>query len=358
MHDSLLIDEPSKIRQGEEINTEDLIEYLKKHISPAISQIEIKQFPSGFSNLTYLIKLNGKEYILRRPPFGKKAKTAHDMKREYTILSAIHPLFQYSPEPVLYCDDETIIGAQFYIMERIKGIILRKDLPSGVVLSRKEARKLSENLISILATLHSIKYEETPLKDIAHPKGYVTRQIEGWSNRYRDAKTPDAPDFEEIMQWLAEKNPGDSQYISLIHNDYKFDNAVLKEDNITEIIGILDWEMATIGDPFMDIGSSLAYWIEKKDPPQLQAIRQMPTHIDGMLTRREQFDLYCRLTNRESNNFDFYYCFGLFRLAVIAQQIYYRFFHGQTSDPRFKPLVSYVKILENTALDLIKKSDI
>ncbi|HOP63880.1 MAG TPA: phosphotransferase family protein [Spirochaetota bacterium] len=358
MTSSGITDQPVNTRSGEELDREKVNDFLKSNV-PGIGDItEIKQFPSGFSNLTYLVRAENRELILRRPPFGKKAKTAHDMSREYKILKALNPVFRYAPLPVIYCEDEEVMGAPFYLMERINGIILRKDLPKDMTLSKEEARKLSENLISVLCSLHKVDYVKAGLADFGKPDGYVKRQVEGWSGRYRDARTPDAPDFEKVMQWLHDKMPGESGMVAIIHNDYKYDNTVLNPDNPTEIIGLLDWEMATLGDPLMDLGSSLAYWIEKDDPPMAQAVRQMPTNLEGMLTRDEQVKLYADIMGIKIANFDFYYCFGLFRLAVIAQQIYYRFYHGQTKDERFRPLVQYVKILENTALTVMEKSDL
>ena len=353
-----LIDRATSIRSGEELDAQKVLEFLKASIPGLEGKIEIKQFPSGFSNLTYSVKVGDREMVLRRPPFGKKAKTAHDMGREYKILSALKPLFPYCPQPLVYSEDETLMGCPFYVMERIPGIILRRDLPSGMELNAQEARTLSENLIKVQYQLHSVDYVKAGLADFGKPEGYVRRQVEGWSGRYRDARTPDAPDFEKIMQWLHDKMPGESGIVGIIHNDFKFDNAVLNPSNPTEITGILDWEMATLGDPLMDLGSSLGYWVERDDPPSMQAIRQMPTHLDGMLTRKEQFALYGELMGVKSDKFDFYYCFGLFRLAVIAQQIYYRFYHGQTKDQRFGMLMVPIKALEATAQKVIEKSDL
>lgn len=353
-----ITDRATSVRSGEELDAVRVLEYLKDNIPGLSGDIEIKQFPSGFSNLTYSVKVGTREMVLRRPPFGKKAKTAHDMGREFKILSALKPVFPYCPEPVLYTEDEGIMGCPFYLMERIQGVILRKDLPNGMSLDAKDARTLSENLIMVLCKLHSVDYAKAGLADFGKPEGYVKRQVEGWSGRYRDARTPDAPDFEKVMQWLHDKMPGESGIVGIIHNDYKFDNAVLDPSNPTEIIGILDWEMATLGDPLMDLGSSLGYWVEKDDPPSMQPIRQMPTNLEGMLTRKEQVALYGELMGIKIDNFDFYYCFGLFRLAVIAQQIYYRYFHGQTKDERFKTLIFAIKVLEATALSVIDKSDL
>ena len=353
-----LVDKAISIRTGEELEAQKVLDFLKAHLPELQGEIEIKQYPSGFSNLTYFVKVGNREMVLRRPPFGKKAKTAHDMGREYKILSALKPVFPYCPEPLVYTEDESVLGAPFYVMEKISGIILRRDLPASLSLDINEARTLSENLIKTQYQLHSVDYEKAGLGDFGKPAGYVKRQVEGWSGRYRDARTPDAPDFEKVMEWLNDKMPGESGLVGIIHNDFKFDNTVLNPTNPTEIIGVLDWEMATLGDPLMDLGSSLGYWVEKDDPPYMQLIRQMPTNLDGMLTRKEQFDLYTKLMNISSDYFDFYYSFGLFRLAVIAQQIYYRFYHGQTKDPRFAQLIQPIKALEATALNVIAKSDL
>lgn len=350
------MDEPRKIRAGEEIENGKVLQFLSDSLPDISGEIMIEQFPSGFSNLTYSVKVGSRELILRRPPFGKKAKSAHDMAREFQVLQALKTVFPYSPHPLVYCDDETVMGAPFYVMERIRGIILRKDLPVGLQLGRTEARKLTENLIAVLVKLHSVDYRQAGLADLGKPNGYVRRQVEGWSRRYLDAKTDDAPGYEKVMQWLYDRMPGESILTTLIHNDYKFDNAVLNPVDPTDIIGILDWEMTTIGDPLMDLGSSLAYWVEKDDPQPLQEIRSMATNVDGMLTRKEQIALYGELMGISIDNFDFYYCFGLFRLAVIAQQIYYRYYHGQTKDERFKSLIRVVSVLEKTALNVIEKS--
>jgi aminoglycoside phosphotransferase (APT) family kinase protein len=352
------MDEPTVVRQGEELDIGRVGMFLKDSIPGLKGEVSVTQFPSGFSNLTYLVRVGDRELILRRPPFGKKPKTGHDMSREYRILSALKPVFRYCPEPLLYTEDPVIMGCPFYVMERIRGLIIRKKLPGGMMLIPADARTLSENLIRVLCELHSIDYRAAGLGDFGKPEGYVKRQVEGWIGRYRDARTPDAPDFEEIMGWLTHKMPGDTDHPAVIHNDYKFDNVVLNPEKPLEIIGILDWEMATIGDPLMDLGNSIAYWIEKGDPEHIQTVRMMATNIEGMLTRAEQVDLYGTIMGRKVEGFDFYYSFGLFRLAVIAQQIYYRFFHGQTKDERFKMLIFAVKILEGALKEVITRSDL
>jgi aminoglycoside phosphotransferase (APT) family kinase protein len=347
------IDEPVDVRKGEELDLSKVTEFLKDSIPGLQGDISVKQFPSGFSNLTYLVKSGNREMILRRPPFGKKPKSGHDMSREYRILKALKPVFRYCPEPLVYTEDPAVMGCPFYVMERIHGLIIRKKLPDGLDLTPGDARTLSENLVKVLCELHSIDYHKAGLGDFGKPEGYVKRQVDGWIGRYRDARTPDAPDYEDVMGWLEKEMPGESGTACVIHNDYKYDNVVLNPEKPLEIIGILDWEMATIGDPLMDLGNSLAYWIEKDDPPNVQFVRMMATNIEGMLTRREQVELYSKIMGRKIDNFDFYFCFGCFRLAVIAQQIYYRFYHGQTKDERFKMLIGAVKILETVTKQVI-----
>lgn len=353
-----IIDEAGVVRKGEELDKAKVSEFLRDSIPGIKGDIEIRQFPGGFSNLTYLVKAGDYEMVLRRPPFGKKAKTAHDMSREYNILKALKPQFPCAPEVLLYSEDESVMGAPFYVMERIKGVILRKTVPEEIKLSPDKARQLCENLVGLHSSLHKVDYAAAGLEHFGKPEGYIFRQVDGWSRRYIAAQTPDAPDFERVMQWLHDKIQEDSSCPGVIHGDYKFDNVVLNPENPLEIIGVLDWEMATIGDPLMDLGSSLAYWVDRDDPENLQMIKQLCTTEDGMLTRNEIIKLYGEMSGISVENFDFYFCFGLFRLAVIAQQIYYRFYHGQTEDKRFAMLIHAVRILESTALDVIEKSDI
>ena len=347
------IDSPIKIREGEEFDTQRVETFLKDTIPGLSGSIEVGQFPSGFSNLTYRVRVGDKKMVLRRPPFGTKAKTAHDMGREYTILKALKDEFPYCPKPLVYETDESIIGSPFYVMEQIEGIILRKDLPKGLTFSPDEAATLCERLIDVQVELHSIDFKKIGLENLGKPEGYVKRQVSGWSQRFRSARTPDVPDFELIMEWLETHQPPDSITPSLIHNDYRLDNVVLDPQNPLTIIGVLDWEMATIGDPLMDLGGSMAYWINRDDPAELQIIRLQPTTIEGALTRDQLVRYYEKSMGISISDFDFYYIFNLFRLATIAQQIYYRYFHDQTKDKRFGALSGAVQIIENYTRSLL-----
>ncbi len=351
-----LIDKAGPVRAGEEIDTAAVSSFLKNNIKDLIGDITITQFPGGFSNLTYLIKAGGRQMVLRRPPIGANVKAGHDMEREYRVLKALHPVFPYCPEPLAYTDDLSVIGAPFFVMKKLSGIILRKDIPDGLLPSEKQAEKLCTSFIKLFADIHGIDVKKSGLDFIGRPLGYVRRQVEGWTDRYQRAKTKDSPDFGIVMEWLKLKMPEDTEAPTMVHNDYKFDNLVLDPDRPGEIIGVLDWEMATIGNPLMDLGNCLAYWIQKDDPDYMQIIRTMPTNTKGFMTRIEMVDLYEQLTGRGMERFDFYYCFGLFRLAVIAQQIYSRYFKGITNNKRFKTLIFVVKSLEKTALKVIESS--
>jgi aminoglycoside phosphotransferase (APT) family kinase protein len=351
-------DKPTKVRQGEELDLKVIEPFLRDSIPGLSGGILVEQFPSGYSNLTYLIRLGDRELVLRRPPFGRKAKTAHDMGREYRILKALYPVFPFCPKPLVYTEDASIMGCPFYVMERIKGIILRKTLPEGLEFSSDQMHSLCENLLDVHYKLHSIDYKAIGLEGFGKPEGYVRRQVEGWSERYRAARTPDAPQFETVMRWLHDKMPPDFAKPAAIHNDFKFDNVVLDPADPLKVVGVLDWEMATVGDPLMDLGCSLGYWVQSDDPPNLQATGMQPTTLPGAFTRKELVERYAEKAGIRIDNFDFYFCFGLFRLAVIVQQIYYRFYHGQTKDERFKMLILVAHILEEQANKTMEQSDL
>jgi aminoglycoside phosphotransferase (APT) family kinase protein len=353
-----LIDQAKNARPGEELALDRLAPYLKAAVPGLDGELEALQFPAGHSNLTYLLRIGDRELVMRRPPFGKKPKSGHDMKREYTVLSALHGSYPYAPKPLAYCEDEEVLGCPFYVMERLHGIIVRRLFPPGVLQSPADAREVFENLIDVLVELHTLDYRAIGLGDFGRPEGYVERQVTGWCARYQRVRTPDVPDFEHVMSWLVEKMPARSARSSIIHNDYRLDNVVLDPEQPTRIIGVLDWEMATIGDPLMDLGETLAYWMQRDDPPELQGMRMCPTHVKGALTRDEVVERYARGTGIGVDLLDFYYCFGLFRNAVISQQIYYRYFRGQSHDLRFGMFGHSVAALERVCRDIIDRSDL
>ncbi len=351
-----LADQTIQAREGEELDAAVIARYLKPHLPHLTGEPTIRQFPGGASNLTYLLSYPEQDLVLRRPPLGKKAKSAHDMGREFLILNRLNDGFPYCPKAYVHCTDPALIGDEFYVMQRVEGIILRSDIPSELNFTAEKTKALCENFIDKLVDLHQVDYQACGLAELGKPEGYVERQIKGWSDRYEKALTPDAPLWTEVKAWLNDKMPADHPKPAIIHNDYRFDNVILDPDNPMQIIGVLDWEMATIGDPLMDLGNSLAYWIEASDPPPMQLMRRQPSNATGMLTRQQIVDYYAKKSGIEITNFDFYYTYGIFRLAGIVQQIYYRFYHGQTKDKRFAPFVQLNALLEQMALNVIKKS--
>ncbi len=354
-----LVDQAAAIRSGEELDVAALAPYLADQLGGDSGEtLTVLQFPSGYSNLTYMLQLGGRKLVLRRPPFGTKAKTAHDMGREVRVLRALHPVFPYCPKPLLYCEDQAILGCDFYVMEYLPGLIVRRGYPAGFSPGPEQVRQQFETLIDVLAELHMLDYTAAGLADLGKPAGYAERQVVGWSKRFERAHTEDAPGFGATMQWLADNLPAESGRASLIHNDFKMDNVVWDADQPLRLIGVLDWEMATLGDPLMDLGGTLGYWVEADDPDFLRAAQLMPSDLPGAPTRAEAVERYCRRTGFSVDALDFYHCFGLFRLAVIAQQIYYRYYHGQTADRRFGELIKWVHALDRMCSAIISRSTI
>jgi aminoglycoside phosphotransferase (APT) family kinase protein len=347
---SASIDGTRPIRPGEEFD----LNALAKHLG--VSEVKVSQYPSGHSNLTYLVEADGKPLVLRRPPFGSKVKSAHDMGREYRILSHLHSVYPLAPKPISYCEDSSLLGAPFYLMERIAGVILRRDPPPSL-LSPEITRGLGETFIDNLARLHGLDYRAAGLGDLGKPEGYVERQVRGWAERYRNARTDDIPDMDFVERWLLEQLPGESG-AALIHNDYKYDNLVLAPDDLTRIIGVLDWEMSTVGDPLMDLGTALGYWIQADDSDELLAVRFCATHLPGSLTRRDLIERYQSRTGIDTSNILFYYCFALFKNSGVAQQIYYRYKQGLTKDERFAMMILGVRIGAQAARRAIERGHV
>jgi len=352
------IDQSSQIRKGEELPVEPLYDYLNARLPNLSAPLIVEQFSAGFSNLTYLLRSGDRELVLRRPPVGAKIKTAHDMSREYRILSHLYPVYPKVPRPLLFCDDESILGAPFYVMERVTGIILRAQRPTGLDLAPALMRRLSQAFIENLAEIHELDYEAAGLGELGSPQGYVKRQVEGWTKRYFNARTDDVPAIEKLAEWLHQNLPPDSVRPGLIHNDYKYDNLVLDPDDLGRVIAVLDWEMATIGDPLMDFGTSLGYWVETNDPEEWQRYGFGLTSLPGSFTRTELLDHYMQRTGRRIDDPVFYFAYGLLKIAVIVQQIYFRYQKGLTRDPRFANLGALVKACGDLAQRAIQRGRI
>jgi aminoglycoside phosphotransferase (APT) family kinase protein len=343
-----LLDHPRTVRPGEELDLSKLEPFLRRHFPDESGPISLRQFPSGHSNLTYMVQLGSREMVLRRPPFGSKVKTAHDMGREFRVLSKLRSVYGPAPNVLFYCEDESILSVPFYLMEPIHGVILRRDPPPGLDFPAEMARHLSQSFVENLALLHSLDYAAVGLGDLGKPQGYLDRQVRGWIERYHGSKTQDHPEVEKISEWMLGHIPPSAR-ASLIHNDYKYDNVVLDPRDITRIVGVLDWEMCTIGDPLADLGTALAYWIDVGDPAELQENRSGPTNHPGSFTRSELAGYYARKTGRDISQMPFYVTLARFKLAVIVQQIYYRFHLGLTKDERFAYMPGRISTLLRAA---------
>ena len=332
------------MRAGEELDVAKVDAWLRGQVPGLSGAPEVTQYSGGASNWTYRLRYDSHDLVLRRPPEGTKAKSAHDMGREYRIQKALGPVFPFVPEMIAFCDDATVIGCEFYVMRRLDGLILRRNPPRELKLTPDQTRQLCLNVIDTLIALHRVDVEAAGLAGFGKGQGYARRQIEGWSDRYRKARTWNVPRFERVMTWLAAHTPEDTASC-LIHNDFRFDNVVLDPVDPTRIVGVLDWEMATLGDPLMDLGNALAYWVQADDDFFIRSLRRQPTHLPGMLTRREVVEYYARKTGRRADHWAFYEVYGRFRLAAIAQQIYYRYQQGQTRNPAFRNFWMFVTYL-------------
>jgi aminoglycoside phosphotransferase (APT) family kinase protein len=340
------LDQAVQPRQGEAPDPVILKNYLSDLLPGFDGALTIQQFPGGYSNLTFLLKTADKEYVLRKPPNGANIKSAHDMGREFKVLSTLQPVYQAIPAPILYCEDATIIGTPFFIMERIKGIILRNKIPKGLELTPIIMRLISASAVDNLATLHSIDLETTGLINMGKPDGYIQRQVDGWIKRYNNAETDAIESMNKTAEWMQANIPKEGT-TAFIHNDYKYDNLVLDPDNVNNILAVLDWEMATVGDPLMDLGTSLGYWAEAADGDALKPFNL--TWLPGNLNREEVVQRYAAQKNIPVPNMLFYYVFGSFKIGVIVQQIYARYKKGLTNDQRFAGLIDVVKACATNA---------
>jgi aminoglycoside phosphotransferase (APT) family kinase protein len=334
-------------------------DWLREHAPEQIAQRltrlpSVHQFSGGASNLTYQLSYPELELILRRPPHGTKAGSAHDMGREFHIQQALAESYPYVPRMVALCNDEQVIGGDFYVMQRIEGTILRSRIPTELELQPDDVRRLCTGAIDRLVELHQVDAGQAGLAELNKGEGYVRRQVEGWSERFRAAHTWNVPSFERVMRWLAERQPTDAAS-AVIHNDYRLDNLVLSPDDPQRIVGVLDWEMATVGDPLMDLGGALAYWVQADDDRLMRTLRRQPTDAPGMLTRREAVEHYRQRTGLAIEDWVFYEVFGLFRLATIIQQIYRRYHRRETRNRAFRHYWLAVRYLDRRCVGIIRR---
>jgi aminoglycoside phosphotransferase (APT) family kinase protein len=345
------------VRPGEELDIPRLTAFLGNHLAGFQGELTVLQFPHGHSNLTYLLRSGSAEWVLRRPPIGNQVKSAHDMLREYRVLSGLSRVFPPAPVPLAVCEDASVLGAPFYVMERRHGLILRRDWPPDLPHDPQLLREMCGSLIDALADLHEVNLSDAGLADFGKPAGYVQRQVEGWTKRYRDAQTEQLADMDAVAEWLAANMPADSG-ASLIHNDFKFDNVAFNPQLPSEVSTVFDWEMATVGDPLMDLGTTLGYWVEVSETEQLSASFIGPTWLPGAMSRRELVERYALRRRLSSCDMHWYYIFGVFKIAGIVQQIYARFVRGVTRDARFATLDSCVRQLARRAAMAIENDAI
>lgn len=348
-------DQAVAVRKGEEPNLEKLRASLLQNLPEWEGELSVEQFPGGFSNLTYLLHAGEKQFVLRRPPFGANIKSGHDMGREFRILTALSKIYKKVPKPLFFEEKPDILGAPFYVMERVNGVILRSKMPAGMQPDAATMSGIADEMVRTFSELHAIDYKAIGLGDLGRPAGYVERQINGWASRYYKSKTDDLPAIEKVIRWLQEHLPGESG-ASLIHNDFKYDNLVLDPNDWTHILAVLDWEMSTLGDPLMDLGTSLGYWVNADDPDWLKKLALSPTTLPGNPLRSDLVEMYHKASGREVGHVIFYYVYGLFKISVITQQIYFRFKKGFTQDERFASLNQVVGGLGTMAMQAILKN--
>jgi len=351
-------DNTRKVSKEEALHLDNLKRFLYEHhlINDIKSGIETRRFSGGFSNLTYLLLVENKEYVLRRPPFGA-VKRGHDMSREYKVLSNLYASFSKIPKVYAFTDDESILGTPFYIMENANGIILDYSEANKRVINSSDFKIISNTWLDTFVALHQVDYKTAGLEDLGKPEGYAERQITNWAKQYEKAKTDAIPESELVIKWLQNNQPKTHDNC-LIHNDFKYDNVMFKDDSWTKINTVLDWEMCTIGDPLMDLGTSLSYWITEDDTDALKKGLPSPTVFKGNPNRTEIVELYSKKSGRTINNLVFYYVYGLFKLSVIVQQIYYRYRKGYTTDKRFEHLNKHTQLLFTIAWQAIQKNKI
>jgi len=343
------------VRPDEDLDRAALAAWLRGRLPGAEEPLELLQFPGGHSNLTYLLRLGDREYVLRRPPLGPVAPTAHDMTREYRVLSGLWPVLPLAPRPYLLCDDPAVVGAVFYVMERRHGIVVRTTIPPEMGDEVGLRRRVSEAVVDGLVALHAVDWEAVGLAGLGRPAGFVERQVRGWAERYERAKTREMPAIRDLARWLADRIPPSPPPV-LLHNDYKLDNVLLDRRDPGRIAAVLDWEMATLGDPLVDLGLLLCYWADPADPPARRQSVSQVTAEPGFLTRGEVLARYAEKTGRDVSRIAFYETFALYKVAVVVQQIYVRYARGQTQDARFAAFEDRVVGLAEAGLNVAERS--
>jgi aminoglycoside phosphotransferase (APT) family kinase protein len=350
------LDQPTAVRPESSFDIDAMAAWLTPRVEGLEGKPELLQFGRGFSNLTYLVRFGSRELVVRRAPPGVNIKSAHDMGREFRILRALSASWAKAPRAHAYCEDASIIGTQFYVMERVPGVILRAKVPENLVLDAPTMKVVSESMCDTLAEIHTIDFKAVGLGDLGKPDGYILRQVKGWGERYKKSQTDSVPTVERLGAWLEDHLPKETAP-ALIHNDYKYDNVILAS-NLSGVVAVLDWEMATLGDPLMDLGTAIGYWVQADDPAEVRVKAFGPTDLPGNLTRMQFLERWSKATGRDASNVLFYYAFALFKLAVVAQQLYKRYADGLTTEERYSVMLAGVHAFSNAALIAIDKGRI
>ena len=340
------------VRKSEQLDWSKLAAYLRDHLPGADGELSVEQFPGGHSNLTYLLRFGEKEFVLRRPPFGPVPPRAHDMARESRVLAAVHPVFPLAPRPYVLCEDTSIMGSVFYVMERRRGVVIRMEEPPG--LTPQTRQRISASIIDTLADLHAIDIDKHGLGALGKPAGFVARQVQGWTERWHGSKTTDLPEMEMLAPWLHERIPADPARPTLVHGDYKLDNVMVDSADFGRLVGVFDWEMSALGDPLVDVGIILCYWVHVAAAETHDAVATVTTR-PGWYGRDEILSRYATRSGRDVSDISFYEVFAIFKLAVVIQQIFARYYRGQTDDPRFASLDQRVTALAKMAAALSSK---
>jgi aminoglycoside phosphotransferase (APT) family kinase protein len=353
-------DDAFPVRESEQLNWVALDDYVRPRLAEqlgdtfdATAPLTVEQFPGGHSNLTYLLQFGQSEFALRRPPFGPVPAKAHDMARECRILSAIHPVFPLAPKPYVLCEDPEIVGSTFYVMERRKGLVIRNEEPDALTNHPELRRRVSEAIVDTLADLHLVDINAPGLSSLGKPTGFVERQVRGWTERWHGSKTSEQDSMDQLTKWLIDRLPPETSRPTLLHGDYKLDNVMLDHANVEKLVAVFDWEMSALGDPLIDLGIFLAYWVHTAPAAQEESLRSVTTR-PGWANRDEVIERYASRTGFDVSNILFYEVFAVFKLAVVLQQIFYRYHRGQTDDPRFASLDKQVERLAQIATSLAK----
>ncbi|MBV8859207.1 MAG: phosphotransferase family protein [Acidobacteria bacterium] len=354
--------ETRPVRASEQLDWESLAGYLRARLPEVVGEgfdaagpLTVEQFPGGHSNLTYLLHFGGREFVMRRPPFGPVAPKAHDMAREFRILEALHPVFPLAPRPFLLCEETEVVGSVFYLMERRRGLVVRAEEPPELEGRPAERRRASAALADALADLHAVDVRAHGLDSLGKPAGFVERQARGWAERWRRSQTDELAEMDALVPWLSERLPPDPTRPTLVHGDYKLDNVMLDAGDVGRVVGVFDWEMSAVGDPLVDLGILLGYWVHTATGDRRDTVSAV-TNREGWYTREELLERYGARTGRDLSNVGFYEVFAVFKLAVVLQQIFFRYRRGQTDDPRFAGLGERVSWLAHIAAELAEKT--